>query len=80
MFFWLQKHFSVKRKNGRFSIIPAQSRSVDILGHFFDGPGGTTKFRWQQSKIKGTYYGEVTHDQNIQKQGWAPKNDPYFGN
>ena len=31
--FWPKKHFSAKRKNGRFSVIPAQIRSVVIVGH-----------------------------------------------
>ena len=36
--FWLKKHFSAKRKNGRFSVIPAETRSVIIVGHLFVGP------------------------------------------
>ena len=61
-----------KRKNGRFSVIPA--RTIVILGHFFDGPNNSTKFRWKQSKIKGTYTYEPTQAQKGQKQGWALKN------
>ena len=82
MFFWekngflAKKHFSAKHKNGRFSVIPARTGSVVILGHFAYGPDGSTKFRWNQSKIKGTQTSKVTQAQNGQKQGWAPKNDP----
>ena len=36
--FWLKNHFSAKRKNGRFSVIPAETRSVIIVGHLFVGP------------------------------------------
>ena len=71
-----KKHFSAKRKNGGFSVILAQTGSVVIVGHFFDGPDSSTKFRWRRSKIKWTNYGKVTQAQNGQKQGWAPKNDP----
>ena len=42
--FLAKKHFTAKRKNGRFSIIPAGTRSIVIVGHFFDGPDGPTKF------------------------------------
>ena len=49
--FLAKKHFTAKRKNGRFSIIPAGTRSIVIVGHFFDGPDGPTKFRWRQSKV-----------------------------
>ena len=45
----------VKGHCGRFSVIPAQTGFVVILGHFFDGPDSSTKFRWKRSKIKGTY-------------------------
>ena len=31
--------FSAKRKNGRFSVIRAQTGSVVIVGHFMDGQG-----------------------------------------
>ena len=71
-----KKHFSAKRKNGGFSVILAQTGSVVIVGHFFDGPDSSTKFRWRRSKIKDTYTSEVTQTRNSQKQGWAPKNDP----
>ena len=30
-----KKHFLAERKNGRFSVVPAGTRSVVILGHFF---------------------------------------------
>ena len=56
---------SAKRKNGRFSVIPC-----------FDGPDGSTKFRWKRSKIKGNYTSEV----GTAKNGWTPKNDPLLGN
>ena len=52
--FLAKKHFSAKRKSGRFSVVLAGTRSVVIVGHFFDGPNGSTKFRWRRSKIKGT--------------------------
>ena len=55
----VKNRFSVKRKNGRFSVILAGTKSVVIVGNFFDGPDGPTKFRWQLSKIKGTYTSEV---------------------
>ena len=79
MHFQPKKHFSAERKNGRFSVIPARTESVVILGHIFDGTDGFTKFRWKRSKFKGTYT-SVGMARNSQKQGWAPKNDPLFGN
>ena len=42
--FWPKNHFSAKRKNVRFSVIPAQTGSIVILGHYFDGPDCSTKF------------------------------------
>ena len=66
-FFWVKcifgqkKHFSAEHKNGRFSVIPARTRSVVILGHFFDGQ--------KRSKIKGTHYSDWGMAQNGQKQG-----------
>ena len=74
--FGKKKHFSAERKNGRFSVILARTESIVILGHFFYGPDGSTKFRWKRTKIKGTYTSEVGMAQKGQKQGWAPKNDP----
>ena len=74
--FWSKKHFSAERKNVRFSVIPVQTGSVVILGHFFDDPDSSTKFRWKRTKIKGTYTSVMTQAQNRQKQGWAPKSDP----
>ena len=51
-FFFLQKtdflpifRFLAKRKNGRFSVSPAGTRSVVNVGHFFSGPDGPTKLR-----------------------------------
>ena len=40
-----EKGFLAERKNGRFSVIPAGTRSTVIVGHYFDGPEGPTKFR-----------------------------------
>ena len=34
MHFWPKKHFSAECKNDRFSVIPARTGSVAILGHF----------------------------------------------
>ena len=56
---WPKKHSSAECKNGRFSVIPARTGSVVILGHFFDGPDGSTKFCWRRSKIKGIYNCEI---------------------
>ena len=44
MYFWPKKHFSAKRKNGDFSVIPALTGSVVIVGHFFYCPASSTKF------------------------------------
>ena len=45
-FFLLEiNDFLAKRKNGHFSVILAGTKSVVIVGHFFDGPDGPTKFR-----------------------------------
>ena len=50
-FFWKNTyfrpvfHFSAKRKNGRFSVNPAGTGSVVIVGHFFGDPDGPNKFR-----------------------------------
>ena len=35
--FWPKKHFSAERKNGLFSVSPARTGSVVILGHFLMG-------------------------------------------
>ena len=35
---WAKNHFLAKRKTGRFSVIPARTKSVVILGHFFMTP------------------------------------------
>ena len=64
MHFWPKKHFSAEYKNSSF----------------FDGPDGSTKFRWKRSKIKGTYTYELTQAENGQKLGLALKNDQYLGN
>ena len=37
--------FSAKRKNGRFSVIPAGTGSVVNVGYFLGGLDGPTKFR-----------------------------------
>ena len=42
--FWPKKHFSAKHKGGRFSVIPARTGSVVLLGHFFDDPDGSPSF------------------------------------
>ena len=44
-FFFAKKHFLAQHKDHCFSIIPARARSVVILGHFFYGSYGPTKFR-----------------------------------
>ena len=50
-FFWKKTdfrpvfRFSAKRKNGRFSVNPAGTGSVVIVGHFFGEPDGPNKFR-----------------------------------
>ena len=64
MQFGPKKHFWAEHKNSRFSIILAQTGSVVNPGHFFDGPDVSTKLCWKRSKIKGTYYSEVTQAQN----------------
>ena len=65
--FLAKKHFSAKRRNSRFSVIPARTGSVVIVGHLFDGQDGPV--RWKRSKIKGTYYSDWGMAQNGQKQG-----------
>ena len=42
--FWPKKHFSAKRKNARFSVIPFRTGSVVLLGHFFDGSDNSPEF------------------------------------
>ena len=37
--------FSAKRKNGRFSVNPAGTGPVVIVGNFFGDPDGPNKFR-----------------------------------
>ena len=74
--FLAKKTVSAERKDLRYSVIPARTGSIVILGHFIDGPDGSTKFRWKRSKIKGTYTSNVGIAKNGQKQGWAPQNDP----
>ena len=69
-----------KHKIGRFSVIPARTRSVVNVSHFFGGPDGTTRFCWPWFKIKGTFTSNWRIAQNGQNQGWAPENDPYLGN
>ena len=41
--FWPKKQLLAKRLNSRFSIILAGTRSIVIVGHFFNGPDGPTK-------------------------------------
>ena len=43
--FSLKKHFLAEHKYGRFSLIPAGTRSVFIVGRFFDGPDHGPKLR-----------------------------------
>ena len=43
--FEAKNHFSAERKNARFSVIPARTGSVVLLGHFFDGPDDSPEFR-----------------------------------
>ena len=74
--FWLKNHFSAKRENARFSVTPARTGSVVLLGHFFYGPDDSPEFRWNRTKIKGSCPSNVGMAKNGQKQGWAPKNDP----
>ena len=77
MHFWPKDHFSAKHKNIRFSIIPARIRSFVIVGHFLDDLDVSTKFCWKWSKIKGTYYSEVTQARKSQKTGWlSTEKDP----
>ena len=38
-------HFSAECKNARFSVIPARTGSVVLLGHFFDDPDDSPEFR-----------------------------------
>ena len=40
-----KNHFSAERKNARFSVIPARTGSVVLLGYFFDGPDDSPEFR-----------------------------------
>ena len=50
--------------NFYWSVIPARTGSVVILGHFFDGPDSSTKFRWKRTKIKGAYTSVLTQARN----------------
>ena len=43
--FWGKKHFSAKRKKHPFSVNPAGTKSVVVVGYFVDGPDSPTKFR-----------------------------------
>ena len=43
--FEAKNHFSAEHKNARFSVIPARTGSVVLLGHFFDGPDDSPEFR-----------------------------------
>jgi len=36
--FWPKEHYSANHKSGRFSVIPAGTRSVVIVGHFLMAP------------------------------------------
>ena len=77
--FWVKTHLWPKhtfQPNVKTSVIPAHAGSVVILGNFFDGSDGSTKFCWKRSRIKGTYTYDPTQAQKGQKQGQAPKKDP----
>ena len=71
--------FSPKRKNSRL-FIPAGTRKVVDVGHFFWWPGGPTKFRWPRSKIKGAYNSDWGLARNGQNPGEVSENDPYLAN
>ena len=43
--FEAKNRFSAERKNARFSVIPARTGSVVLLGHFFDDPDDSPEFR-----------------------------------
>ena len=43
--FEAKNHFSAERKNACFSVIPARTGFVVLLGHFFDGPDDSPEFR-----------------------------------
>ena len=43
--FWAKIRFSAKRKNGRFSVLPAGTGSVVNVGHFFGFGGHGPKLR-----------------------------------
>ena len=72
--------FSAKHKNCCVLLIPARPGLLSLRVIFFGGPDGSTKFRWQRSKIKGTYTSDWALARNGQKTGRAPENDPYLGN
>ena len=65
--FCQKERLLAKSKNSHFSVIPAGTRSVVIVGHFFYGPDGPTKFGSRRFKIKGTYNSEVGIARNGQK-------------
>ena len=84
--FGQKKHFSAKRKSGCFSVIPAGTRYVVIVGHFFAGPDGPTKIWWPRSKFKGPYTSywalpkmaknrgesqKMTHRSETENLGWV---------
>ena len=71
-----KNHFLAQRKNGSFSVVPAGTRPIVIVGHFLDGPDGPTKFSWRRSKIKGTYYSEVGRAQTAKNRGEPQKMTP----
>ena len=49
---WPKKHFSAKHKNGRFSIIPAGTRSVVIVGLFLMAPTVPPSFADHGPKLR----------------------------
>ena len=53
----------------KFSVIPARTGSVVLLGHFFDGPDDSPEFRRNRTKIKGSCPSNASMAKNGQKQG-----------
>ena len=67
--FWPKKYFSAKQKNGRFSVIPAGTKSVVIVGQFLMALTVPPSFVDDGPKLRGTYNSEVTQVRNGQKMG-----------
>ena len=60
-------------------IIIQLALSVVLLGHFFDGPDGSTKFHWNQTKIKGRYTSNVGMAQKDPKKWPLAQKRNFFG-